>query len=159
MTDWPKVHERVLAAFSAGWEKPGPHAWDDLLDADLELIQPMLRDGRGREVWWDEVSRLMALLPDLRGDVVRWSGTEDTVFIHVRFSGTLGGKPLEWRAVDELRVDPAGSVLRRESFFDSTPLALQVLLRPRAWLPWWRSGIAPLSDRRRMQGSRPCPAR
>lgn len=151
MKNWATVHEKVLAAFAAGWDKPGPHAWDDLVDADVELVQPMLRDGRGRELWWDEATRLIALLPDLRGEVLRWSAAEETVFIHVRFSGTLGGKPLTWRAVDELRVSPAGTVLRRESFFDSVPLALTVLLRPRAWLPWWRSGIAPLSARRRLQ--------
>lgn len=150
MTDWLSVHERVIKTFSKGWEQPGSHAWDEFLHPDVEFIQPMLRDGRGREVWWDEAGRLIALLPDLRGEVLHWAGVGDRVFIDVRFSATLGGQPLEWRAVDLLHVDRDGLLLRRESFFDAGPLAAKVLARPRAWRAWWRSGIAPLAARRRL---------
>lgn len=151
MTDWPRVHDRVLEAFTAGWKQPGPHAWDDFLADDVELVQPMLRDGRGRALWWDEAARLMELLPDLHGEVLAWSAVQDTMFIDVRFTATLGGKPMIWRAVDVLRIDSSGALLRRESFFDSAPLALTVLRRPRAWLPWWRSGLAPLESRRHLR--------
>jgi hypothetical protein len=154
MTDWSGIHRRVIEAFSAGWEAPGPHAWDALLADDVELVQPMLRDGRGRELWSDEAARLMALLPDLRGEVLDWSAAEGTIFIHVGFTATLAGKPFCWRAVDHLRVDESGALLRRESFFDSVPLALALLRRPRAWPAWWRSGIAPAAGRRRLMSNR-----
>lgn len=154
MTAWPRVHEKVLDAFASGWRQPGPHAWDGFLSDDVELVQPMLRDGRGPQVWWEEAARLLELLPDLRGEVLAWSATEDTVFIDVRFTATLGGRPLTWRAVDILRVDATGALLRRESFFDSAPLAVTVLRRPRAWPRWWRSGIAPLASRRRPRTTR-----
>jgi hypothetical protein len=154
MTDWAAVHRRVIETFSSGWDSPGPHAWDDFLADDVEMVQPMLRDGRGRELWWDEARRLMGLLPDLRGDVLGWSGRDDTVYIDVQFTATLGGRSMVWRAVDILRVTPSGTLLRRESFFDSAPLARAVLSRPRGWLRWWRSGIAPLSARRALERSR-----
>ncbi|WP_327118075.1 ester cyclase [Nocardia sp. NBC_01730] len=154
MTDWPVVHERVLTLFGAGWDKPGPHAWDDLLDPDVEFVQPMLRDGRGPASWWGEAERLLELLPDLRGDVLEWAGHDETIFIHVRFRATLGGETFTWQAVDVLRVNNDGRLLRRESFFDSAPLARTVALRPHAWAAWWRSGIAPLSVRRRMRRRR-----
>lgn len=154
MTDWPQAHQRVLAGFAKGWSAPGPHAWDDVLADDVELVQPMLRDGRGRKLWWDEAGRLMRLLPDLRAEVLDWSAREDTVHIHVEFRSTLGGKPFDWHAVDQITIAPDGTLLRRESFFDSAPLAATVLRRPRAWLPWWRSGIAPLAARRRLQRGR-----
>jgi hypothetical protein len=89
-------------------------------------------------------------VPDLRADVHGWAGAGDSLFIEIRFTGTMGGSPLVWHAVDRLRLSPDGLVLRRESFFDSGPLATAVLTRPRAWVPWWRSGIAPLSGRRRL---------
>jgi len=149
MTDWPEVHERVLKTFAAGWDKPHPHAWDDFLAEDVELVQPMLRNGRCREVWWEEVTRLLEFLPDLRADVLSWSATEDNMFIELRLSATLGGRPLAFRAVDQVRLRPDGSVVRRESFFDSVPLTQVVLGRPSAWLAWWRSGIGPLAGRRR----------
>lgn len=42
---------------------PRPHAWDDLLAADVELVQPLLLGGKGRERWQREVARLLAFLP------------------------------------------------------------------------------------------------
>jgi hypothetical protein len=150
-TDWEAAQLLMVERFAKGWAAPAPHAWDELVADDVELVQPMLRDGHGRELWWDEAARLVALLPDLRADVLNWSGREDTVYIHVEFRATLGGKPFTWRAVDHIRIAPDGTLLRRESYFDSAPLTLTVLLRPRAWPRWWRSGIGPLDGRRRLQ--------
>jgi hypothetical protein len=150
MTDWETAHQRVIEGFAKGWAAPGPHAWDDLLAEDVELVQPMLRSGRRRELWWDEAARLVGLLPDLHAEVLDWSGHEDTLYIHLQLIATLGGKPLRWRAVDLVRITPDGTLLRRESFFDSAPLAATVLARPGAWWPWWRSGIGPLEGRRRL---------
>lgn len=150
-TDWAAAHQRMIERFAKGWASPNPHAWDELVAPDVELVQPMLRDGRGRELWWEEAARLVELLPDLRAEVLDWSAREDTVYVHVEFRATLGGKPFIWRALDHIRIAPDGSLLRRESFFDSAPLALTVLRRPRAWWAWWRSGIAPFEGRRRLE--------
>jgi hypothetical protein len=154
MTDWPSIHQRVVKSFRAGWERPHPHAWDEFLAEDVELAQPMLRVGRGRELWWDEVGRLLAFLPDFRGEVLSWSGLEAMLFIEVGFTATLGGRPLSLRAIDQLRLSPDGTLLRRDSFFDSVPLVLLVLRRPSVWPAWWRSGIGPLVGRRRLPGAR-----
>ena len=148
--DWPALHQQVVETFAVGWDRPHPHAWDDLLADDVELVQPMLRRGRGRDLWWDESRRLLAFLPDLRADVMNWAGKEDQLFIELRLSATLGGRPLAFRAVDQLLLTPAGIVVRRESVFDSAPLAQAVLRRPGSWLAWWRSGIGPLLGRRRL---------
>jgi len=133
MADWPSVHQRVVDLFAKGWDAPGPHAWDELLAEDVELVQPLLRSGRGRAVWHDGVSRLLGLAPDLRGDVVAWAGNDDVVFIDVRLSATVGGRPLTFRSFDRLLVSPDGRVLRREASFDPVPVVLALLLRPTAW--------------------------
>ncbi|GAA5132285.1 hypothetical protein [Pseudonocardia adelaidensis] len=86
-------------------------------------------------VWQDGARRLLRLAPDLRGDVVTWAGHDDVVFIDVRLRATVGGKPLVFRSFDQLLISPEGRVLRREAFFDPTPVALALLLRPAAWLP------------------------
>ncbi|NBH02964.1 nuclear transport factor 2 family protein [Amycolatopsis sp. SID8362] len=149
MPDWPCLHKQAVHAFAAGWAAPGPHAWDDLLADDVELNQPMLAPARGRAHWQAEAGRLVAFLPDLRGDVLDWAGREDTLFITWQASATLAGKPLTFRAVDQLWLDERGKVLRRDAFFDSAPLARQVLSRPATWPRWWRSGVGPLLGRRR----------
>jgi hypothetical protein len=149
-TFWPSVHERVLTAFAKGWDTPEPHAWDTLMAENIELNQPLLQPGTTRRTWHDEAQRLVALLPDIRGEVVGWAGHEDIMFIELWLSATLGGKPLEFRAVDKLWLTSTGTVLRRDSFFDSGPLVQAVLSRPSAWLPWWRSGLGPFLSRRRL---------
>lgn len=149
-TDWAAVHEQVVAQFSAGWDRPDPHAWDAFLGPDMEFVQPMLRRGVGPAFWQGETARALALMPDLRADILGWAGSGDRLFIHLRFAGTLGGRPLGWEAVDLLHVDPSGTATFRESFFDSMPLAADVVRRPTAWLRWWRSGVGPLLGRRRL---------
>lgn len=157
MTDWPTVHQAVVDAFRDGWDRPHPHAWDRFLDDRVRFVQPMLRDGEGPELWWEEAARLLILLPDLRADVLSWSGRGELLYIHIRFTATLGRRPLTWTAVDLLRLSPEGRLLHRESFFDSVPPASTVLRRPRSWWRWWRSGVAPLAVRRRLLPAVPIP--
>jgi hypothetical protein len=147
--DWPSVHGRVLASFAKGWDTPDPYAWDGLMAENIELNQPLLQPGTTRQTWHEEAQRLVTLLPDIHGVVVGWAGHEDLLFIELRLSATLGGKHLEFRAVDKLWLTPNGTVLRRDSFFDSAPLIQAVFRRPSSWLPWWRSGLGPFMARRR----------
>ncbi|MGI6873780.1 nuclear transport factor 2 family protein [Amycolatopsis sp. 3B14] len=151
MTDWTAVHEKAVAAFAEGWARPHPQAWDALLAEDVELNQPMVPPTRGRQGWGREAERLLGFLPDLRGEVLSWAGREDRLFIELRLSGTLRGKPLAFRAVDELWLTADGRVTRRDSFFDSMPVAMAVAGRPGAWPAWWRSGLGPLIGRRRLR--------
>lgn len=149
MTPWPDIHRRVVEAFAAGWQRPHPHAWDELLAEDVVLGQPLLRSGNGLRLWQQEVDRLLTFLPDIHGEVSSWAGRDDVVFIRIRLSATAGGKPLSFTAVDQLHLDAAGVVVGRESFFDPTPVLTTLLKRPRTWGAWWRSGLGPLLGRRR----------
>jgi hypothetical protein len=150
--DWPAVHRQVVETFAKGWAHPGPGAWDEILGEDVELNQPMLPRTKGREMWQEEGDRLLSLLPDLRGDVLSWAGRDDLLFIELELSATLGGKPFAFRAVDKIWITSSGEIARRDSFFDSGPIAQVMLRRPTAWLPWWRSGLGPFLGRRRFVG-------
>lgn len=148
--DWGDVHRRVVEIFRAGWESPTPTAWDGFIDDRSEMVQPMLRDGVGAGFWHSETTRALEVMPDLRAEVLAWSGRAERLFINLRFRATVGGRPLSWDAVDLLVLRPDGSLVRRESFFDSAPVAAALARRPRAWWPWWRSGLWPLEGRRRI---------
>lgn len=150
MTDWDAVHRRTVEIFRSGWESPSPTAWDDFIDDRSELVQPMLRNGTGAEFWHRETARALTMLSDLRAEVLAWSGADETLFIHLRFHATAGGRPLSWDAVDLLGLRPDGTLIRRDSFFDSVPVARSLAARPRSWWPWWRSGLWPLERRRRL---------
>lgn len=149
ITDTERLADLVVR-FENGWRSPHPHAWDDLLAEDVELAQPLLRGGRGRRIWQVEVARLLTFLPDLRGVVRSWAGSGELLFVEMECTATLGGRPIRFRAVDRLEVTAEGTVTRRESFLNPVPLAVALLVRPTAWLAWWRSGVGPLLARRRL---------
>lgn len=140
-TDWPAIHEKVVEQFCTGWDNPDPHAWDEFIEPSMRFVQPMLKDVVGPERWASEAARLLHVLPDLRADVLHWAGSGDTLFIHLRFTATLGRRPITWDAVDQLRLTPAGTAVFRESFFDSVPVATQLARHPRALARWVWSAI------------------
>lgn len=149
--DWPTLHQQAVDRFARGWEHPHPHAWDDLITEGVELVQPFLRSGNGSALWYEEVARLRSFAPDLHAVVLDWAGNDELLMIHLEFRLTAGGKPLSFRAIDHIQLDLDGRILRRESFFDAWAVMLRLLRRPRSWGPWWRSGIGPLTSRRRLQ--------
>lgn len=126
--------------FQRSWVAPGPGAWDDLLTDDVELIQPLVPTARGREAWDGQIQDVLELVPDLTGTVQNWSGHGNTLFIELTLAGTLGGKPVSWNLVDVLTLS-GDRVSRRVSYFDSAPLGLTVLRRPRSWRSAWRAGL------------------
>lgn len=143
-------HRSAVERFAAGWDKPSPHAWDLLVTEDVVLNQPLIPASVGRAAWADEVRRLLVLIPDLRGYVTSWAGRDDLLFIELTLSGTLRGSRLSFSVVDKLWLDADGMVNRRDSFFDPGAVAAAILRNPRAWLPWWRSGVGPFTVRRRL---------
>jgi len=139
---------QAVKAFAEGWKKPHPRAWDGLLAADVELHQPLMPDGIGVDHWQREFTRLQAFLPDIYGEILDWAPVPDGVLIHLRCHATAGGRPLSFDAIDRLQLSDDGTVIRRDSFFDPTPLIAALIARPRAWRVWWSSGMAPMTVRR-----------
>lgn len=137
-------YAQLAQLFQRGWNAPGPGAWDDLLTEDVELVQPLVPTTRGRRAWDAQISDILELVPDLRGTVQNWSGQGNTMFIELTLAGTLGGKPFSWGLVDVLTLS-GERVSRRVSYFDSAPLALALLRRPRAWRSAARVRLSPLS--------------
>lgn len=145
-----KTQRDAVAAFEEGWRTPHPQAWDDLLARDVVLEQPLLPDGSGLELWQESVRQLLVMLPDLTGRVVHWAADGDVLYLDVELSATLGGRPYRYRAIDRLTLDADGRVAHRRSFLDPGPLTAAIATRPRAWAPWWRSGLPPFPARRRI---------
>ncbi len=130
-----------MAAFARGWQEPGPGAWDDLLDEQIVLRQPLLPNLTGRAALNDEYGRLVALVPDLQGQVLSWAATNEALLIEMRLTGTVRGQPLELTLVDKLVLHD-GRVTARQAYFDPTPLALHLLRHPSIWRPWLWARVA-----------------
>ena len=63
------------------------------------------------------------------------------MLIDFTLSGTAGGAPISWRAVDRFVIGEDGLATERVSHFDSLPLILTVARRPRAWPALVRSRL------------------
>jgi ketosteroid isomerase-like protein len=131
-----------VARFAHAWSRCDPDALAELLDDDVVLIQPMMPATNGRPAARQAFARLFELIPDLRATVHRWGAGEDVLFIEFTLHGTFGGRELSWPAVDRFQLRD-GLALRRVSYFDPLPLALELATRPRGWPRLVRSGFRP----------------
>jgi hypothetical protein len=98
-----------------------------------------------------ETTALFALIPDLHGEVERWGSRGHTLYIELTLRGTLGGRPLSWRACDRVTLRD-GVATERESYLDPSPILAAVARSPRAWPRFLRiqarAALANVSRRR-----------
>ncbi|ORV10350.1 nuclear transport factor 2 family protein [Mycobacterium celatum] len=127
--------------FADTWRTPDLAKHEALWSDDIELIQPLMGTLRGKQACRSAFHRLFVLVPDLHADVhtVGHGGRE--VFIEFTLSGTYGGKPIAWDAVDRFTFTD-GLIAQRVSYFNATPLVLKLLGRPRGWGRLARAGAA-----------------
>ena len=119
--------------FAEYWRAPTPERLDTLLAERVRLITPMMPVTHTLADGQRAFAGLFELIPDLTGVVHRWGATLDGVLIEFTLSGTAGGRPISWNATDRLVLGEDGFATERVSYFDSAPIALAALRRPRAW--------------------------
>ena len=133
-----EVAQAWVLAFTEGWRSPASaEAFADhfqpWFDPHIRLIQPQLPTLVGHQAFRERFARsVFELIPDLHGQVERFAIGADCAYIEVTLRGTLGGRPIAWRACDRATLREA-LVVERESYFDPTPLLRAILTRPRAW--------------------------
>lgn len=119
--------------FAEFWAAPSPGRLDTVLAPQVRLVAPMTPTTHTLEDGKRTFADLFELIPDLTAEVRRWGATDDGVLIEFTLSGTAGGRPISWHAVDRFVLGEDGLATERVSYFDSAPIALTVAIRPRAW--------------------------
>lgn len=127
--------------FAEYWKAPTADRLDEVLAPDARLVAPMMPTTEGLLAGKRTFAALLEAVPDLTGEVRRWGATDDGVLIEFTLSGTVGGKPISWDAVDRFVIGDDGLASERISYFDSVPVALAVALRPRAWPAFTRARL------------------
>jgi ketosteroid isomerase-like protein len=130
---------RFVAAFAAYWAAPDLDVLPALLAPEVRLRQPLAEPTDGLAAARAGFERIFAALPDLRGEVDRWSAAGEYVFIEFRLRATLAGRPFEWPVVDRFTLRD-GLAAERVSYFDPLPLVLAGLRRPSGWRQLWTAG-------------------
>lgn len=119
--------------FAEFWAAPSPERLDAVLAPRVRLVAPMTPTTHTLEEGKRTFAELFELIPDLTAEMHRWGATADGVLIEFTLSGTAGGGPISWHAVDRFVLGEDGLATERISYFDSAPVALTVARRPRAW--------------------------
>jgi ketosteroid isomerase-like protein len=127
--------------FRTYWRAPSVAGLETLLAPDVRLVAPMTPTTHTLEEGKRAFAGILALTPDLTGEVHHWGASDDGVLIEFTLSGSVAGTPVSWRAVDHIVLGDDGLARERVSYFDSTPLILNVLRHPRAWPAFLRSRL------------------
>jgi hypothetical protein len=130
--------------FAEYWKAPTPARLDTVLAERVRLVAPMTPVTHTLEEGRRAFAGLFELIPDLTGEVHRWGATSDGVLIEFTLSGTAGGKPISWSAVDRFVLGEDGLATERVTYFDSAPIVLATLTRPRIWPGFLRSRLRQL---------------
>ncbi len=131
-----------MRRFVEYWAAPREGRLGTLLAEDVHLEAPLVPTAHSLAEGERGFAQLFALIPDLRAEVKRWGATEDGVLIEFDLNGHTGGKPISWHGVDHFALGEDGLATERLTYFDSLPLILTVLRRPRSWLPFARNALA-----------------
>lgn len=125
--------------FAAYWREPTLEGLDEVLAPEVHLVAPMTPEthtlAEGKQIF----ARLFRLVPDLTGVVHRWGPTADGLLIEFTLSGTVGGAPISWDAVDRFVLREDGLATVRINYFDSALLIRRLVMRPSAWPALMRS--------------------
>lgn len=132
--------QEFVDAFARFWSAPSVGGLEELLVEEIVLRQPLTRTIRGLEASQREFARIFVAIPDLHARVDRWGPTDDGVLIEFRLIGTVGGRPLEWPAVDHF-VLKDGMALERTTYYDASRLLVAFVTRPKCWPRVLRSGL------------------
>jgi SnoaL-like domain len=138
VTDPATQAREWITGFAEGWRAPsGPEEFAahfrPMLAPDVRLIQPQLPTLVGHVAFEEQfVKPVFALIPDVHADVERWAASGETLYIELTLHGTLGGRPISWRACDRVTLRD-GVAVERESYFDPVPVLAAVARTPRAW--------------------------
>ena len=108
-----------VAAFQNRWSdaRNNLDRFMDILGPDILLRAPGLRTTRGRDAGRAAFATTFDALPDITGQVHRWSASGEVLFIEMTFSATIGKGRVEWWNVDRFLFRD-GVAMERVAYFD-----------------------------------------
>jgi hypothetical protein len=136
--------EDFVNRFAEYWRAPTPERLDMVLAPDVRLVTPITPETHGLEAGKRAFAEVFELIDGMTGEVHRWGATSDGVLIEFTLTGTAGGGPISWDAVDRFVIGPDGLATERITYFDPIPLILTTARRPRSWPGFLRSRLRAL---------------
>lgn len=136
--------EDFVERFAEYWRAPTPQRLDMVLAENVRLVAPMTPVTHDLEAGKRAFAEVFALIEGMTAEVHRWGATSDGVLIEFTVTGTAGGGPISWDAVDRFVIGSDGLATERISYFDPMPILLTAARRPRTWPVFLRSRLRAL---------------
>lgn len=130
--------------FAEYWKAPTPEGLDSVLAERVHATAPMTPATHTLEEARRVFADLFELIDGLTAEVHRWGATADGVLIEFTLSGMAGGRPISWDVVDRFVLGEDSLATERVTYFDSVPIVLIAIRRPRAWPAFLRSRLRQL---------------
>jgi hypothetical protein len=127
--------------FAEYWRAPTPQGLETVLAERVRLVAPLTPVVHTLAEGQRAFAELFELITGMTAEVHRWGATADGVLIEFTISGTAGGKPIGWDAVDRFVIGEDGLATERVSYFDSGPIMLAAVGRPRTWPGFLRTRL------------------
>jgi hypothetical protein len=135
--DVPQPWEAFVERFREGWANPQVDHFiahfKPLFEPDAALIQPLSPTVSGHNGLEAVFRSLFTIVPDLRGEVIRWGAGDDALFVEIELTAKIGRRTVKVRGVDHFLLTPQGTVIERWSFLDPLPWIGAILRSPRSW--------------------------
>lgn len=112
----------VADHFAAIWSAPKPGGAQSRLASDVVGYWPGGAVVRGVDAYNDQLRKVIALMPDVRLEVLEYAENEDLVFIRWASSGTSASEAFRIEGVDRLKID-GEKIIENRVFFDTALFA------------------------------------
>jgi SnoaL-like protein len=113
---------RIVRAWAEFWRAPSSEGLADLLSPRgrylIPGLAPLSAEAEGRK----RAAKLLALLPELQGRLVRWGQRDRLLYIESHVQAMVRGRLLRWPRVDRFHLTN-GRVGTISAFLDTFPLA------------------------------------
>jgi hypothetical protein len=140
----PDTWTKFVEAFGEGWADPELDKFiahfRPLFEENAVLIQPMNPTVVGHDGLERVFKSFFTIIPDIRGEIVRWGAGEDAVFIEMELTAKIGRRTVKVRACDHLLLTPEGTVIERWAFLNPLPFIGALLRSPSCWPRLVRAG-------------------
>lgn len=113
-------NESFVEAFEEAWRDPKTR-FVELFHPEGTLLQQGMEKPIPRDEIPDHITRVLALLPDMRVEPKHWAESGDIVLIEWSASGTFAGQAVTWGGASRFTLRD-GLVLEEIAYFDTLPL-------------------------------------
>ncbi len=115
------IPKQFVERWQEAWRRMDPEFWTTIYHPEGTLLQPGMERPLRRAEMPDHITRMNAILPDIRCRMKNWAWKDSTVFTEWQITAKFAGEPLEWEGADRFTL-LGEDAIEEVVYFDTLPL-------------------------------------